>query len=220
MDILVTALALARSLERNLSRVPLRIGRPVAIQASQCQVRAGKREVRPGVVERFQPLPGGQAVAGLANVPGGLAAGACRCRKLSLVRIPVTAHARQVAKMELPVAGAAVFFPVTILTRHGGMRALQGEAGRLMIFQAEGGRLKAVHRVAAVAAVGRGSAGELPGMRILVAVQAGREPRVIVGSGAGWRVALGAGQSLVFAGDRVGGGLVAGLGERRGAPAR
>src|ERR1035441_2495594 len=89
-----------------------------------------------------------------------------------------------------------------------------------MIPNAEGGRVKAVHRVATLAPVGPGSAGELPSMRVLMAVEAGREPRSIVDTGTGRRVALGAGHSLVFAGDRIGGGLMTGLGERRGAPAR
>ena len=41
MNVLVTARALARNLERNLSRASLRGQRPVAIQASQGQVSAG-----------------------------------------------------------------------------------------------------------------------------------------------------------------------------------
>src|ERR1035441_7401921 len=89
-----------------------------------------------------------------------------------------------------------------------------------MIPNAESGRVKAVHRMTALAPVGPGSAGELPSMRILVAVEAGLELRAIVDTGSGRRVALGAGQSLVFAGDRVGGGLMTGLGERGWLPAR
>ena len=41
MNVLVTAHALARSLERNVPRASLRIQRPVAIQASEGQVSAG-----------------------------------------------------------------------------------------------------------------------------------------------------------------------------------
>jgi hypothetical protein len=41
MNVLVTARALARSLERNLPRASLRIEWPVAIQASERQVSAG-----------------------------------------------------------------------------------------------------------------------------------------------------------------------------------
>ena len=41
VNVLVTARALARSLEWNLPRASLRIERPVAIQASQGQVSAG-----------------------------------------------------------------------------------------------------------------------------------------------------------------------------------
>ena|ERR1035438_4424538 len=41
MNVLVTARALARNLERNLSRASLRIERPVAILASEGQVSAG-----------------------------------------------------------------------------------------------------------------------------------------------------------------------------------
>ena len=59
MDVFVTARALARSLEWNLSRASLRIERPVAIQASEGLVCAGKREACLSVIERFQPLPGG-----------------------------------------------------------------------------------------------------------------------------------------------------------------
>ena len=158
-------------------------------------------------------------MARLANIRGGLTSGSHRCRKLSPMRILVAAHARHVAKMELPVVRTAAFL-VAILTRHGGMRALQGKAGSLMIANAESGRVKTVHRVATLAPVGPWGGGELPPMRILMAVEAGLEPRAIVGTGTGWRVALGAGQSLVFAGDRVGGSLVTGLGESRGTPAR
>ena len=54
-----------------------------------------------------------------------------------------------------------------------------------------------------------------------MAVEAGLEPRVVVGigRGRGRRMALGAGQCLVFARERVRGGFVTGLGERRWAPA-
>ena len=41
MNVLVTAHALLRNLERNLSRASLRIQRPVAIQAAEGQVSAG-----------------------------------------------------------------------------------------------------------------------------------------------------------------------------------
>ena len=89
-----------------------------------------------------------------------------------------------------------------------------------MIPNAEGGRVKAVHRVATLAPIGPGSVGELPSMRILMAIEAGLELRAIVDTGSGRRVALGAGQPLVFAGDRVSAGLMTGLGERRWLPAR
>ena len=158
-------------------------------------------------------------MAGFANIRRGLTSGSHRRRKFSLMRILVAAHARHVAKMELPVVRTAAFL-VAILARHGGMRTLQGKTGSLMIPHAEGGRLKAVHGVAGLAPVGPGSAGELASMRILMAVEAGLEPRAIVDTGSGRRVALGAGQPLVFAGDRVGGSLMTGLGERRWAPAR
>src|ERR1035441_790389 len=46
MNVLVTAHALARNLEWDLSRTSLRIQRPVAIQAAKGQVSAGQREVR------------------------------------------------------------------------------------------------------------------------------------------------------------------------------
>ena len=131
-------------------------------------------------------------MAGFASFRGGLTSSGHRCRKLSPMRILVAAHARHVAKMELPVVRTAAFL-VAILARHGGMRALQGKAGSLMIPNAEGGRVKAVHRVAALAPVGPGSAGELPSMRILVAVEAGLELRAIVDTGSGRRVAFGAG---------------------------
>ena len=100
-------------------------------------------------------------MAGFANIRRGLTSGSHRRRKFSLMRILVAAHARHVAKMELPVVGTAALL-VAILARHGGMRALQGKAGSLMIPNAEGGRVKAVHRVATLAPVGPGSAGELP----------------------------------------------------------
>lgn len=158
-------------------------------------------------------------MAGFANVRGCLASGSRRHRKVAVVRILVATRARHLVKMELPVAGAAVFL-VAILARHGGMRTLQGKTGSLMIPNAEGGRLKAVQRVAGLAPVVPGSAGELPPVWILVAVEAGLELRAIVDTGSGRRVALGAGQPLVFAGDRVGGSLMTGLGERRWLPAR
>lgn len=158
-------------------------------------------------------------MAGFTNIRGGLASGSYRRRKLSMVRILVAARARHVAKMELPVVRAAAFL-VAILARHSGVRTLQGKTGSLMIPNAESGRLKAVHRVATLAPVGPGSAGELPSVRILMAVEAGLELRAIVDAGSGRRVALRAGQPLVFAGDRVGGGLMTGLGERRWLPAR
>ena len=158
-------------------------------------------------------------MAGFANIRGGLISGSHRGRKVAVMRILVAAHARQVAKMELPAVGMGAFL-VAILTRHGGMRAIQGKAGILMIPKTEGGRVKAVYRVARLAPVGPRSAGELPGMRIAMAVEAGLEPRMIVGTGSGWRVALRALHFLVFAGERVGGGLMTGLGKRGGAPAR
>ena len=136
-----------------------------------------------------------------------------------MMRILVAARARHGVEMELPVVRTAAFL-VTILARHGGMRTLQGKTGSLMIPNAEGGRLKAVHRVAGLAPVAPGSAGELPPVRILVAIEAGLELRAIVDTGTGRRVALGTGQSLVLAGDRVGGGLMTGLGERGWLPAR
>ena len=191
----------------------------MAIQAAQGQVRAGQREVRLRVIESFQPLPGGQPVAGFANIRDGLASGSHRRRKVAVVRILVTARARHLVKMELPVVGAAVFL-VAILARHGGVGTLQGKTGSLMIPNAEGGRPEAVHRVAGVTPVGPGSGGELPPVRILVAVEAGLELRAIVDTGRGRRVALGAGQPLVVAGDRVAGGLMTGLGERRWFPPR
>ncbi len=57
VNVLVTARALGRSLEWNLSRASRRIERPVAVQASQNEVGAGKREAGLSVIERFQPLP-------------------------------------------------------------------------------------------------------------------------------------------------------------------
>ena len=86
-------------------------------------------------------------MAGFASFRGGLTSSGHRCRKLSLMRILMAAHARHVAKMELPVVRTAAFL-VAILARHGGMRALQSKAGSLMIPNAEGGRVEAVHRVA------------------------------------------------------------------------
>ena len=157
-------------------------------------------------------------MAGLANFRCSLTSGRNRRWKLSLVRIPVTAHARHVAKMELPVVRTAAFL-VAILACDGGMRTLQGKVGSLMIPDGEGGRLEAVHRVATLAPVGPWSAGELPSMRILMAVEAGLEFRAIVDTGNCRRVALGAGQPLVFAGDREGGGLMTGVGKRRWTPA-
>ena len=53
-----------------------------------------------------------------------------------------------------------------------------------------------------------------------MAIEAGLELRAIVDAGSGRRVALGAGQPLVFARDRVGGSLMTGLGERRRLPTR
>ena len=158
-------------------------------------------------------------MAGFANFIGGLTSGGNRRGKLSLVRIPVAAHARQIAKMELPVVRTAAFL-VAVLACHSGMRALQGKAGSLMIPDGEGGRVEAVHRVAARAPVGSWSAGELPSVRILMAVEAGLELRAVVDTGNCRLVALGAGQPLVFAGYRVSGGLVTGLVERRRLPAR
>jgi len=158
-------------------------------------------------------------VAGFASFRGGLTSGNHRRRKIPVMRILVAAHACRVAKMELPVVRTAAFL-VAILARHGGMRALQGKAGSLMIPNAESGRVKAVHRVAALAPVGPWSSGELPSMRILVAVEAGLELRAIVDTGNCRRVALRAGQPLVFAGDRVGGSLVTSRGERRWLPTR
>ena len=158
-------------------------------------------------------------MAGFANFRGGLTSGGNRRRKFSLVRIPVAAHARQIAKMELPVVRTAAFL-VAILARHGGMRTLQGKVGSLMIPNGEGGWVEAVYRVAALAPVGPWSAGELPSMRILMAIEAGLELRAIVDTGNCRRVAFGAGQPQVFAGDRKGGDLVTGLVERRRLPAR
>ena len=109
---------------------------------------------------------------------------------------------------------------MAILASHGGMRAFQGKAGSLMIPNAESGRVKAVHRVAVLAPVRPWSAGKLPSMRILMAVEAGLELRAIVDTGGGRQVALRACQSLVFSGDRVRSGLMTGLGERRWLPAR
>ena len=54
VNVLVTAHALAgSSLERKLARARLGNRWPVAIQTAQCMVRAGKREVRVGVIERL-----------------------------------------------------------------------------------------------------------------------------------------------------------------------
>ena len=158
-------------------------------------------------------------MAGFTNIPGGLTSAGHRRRKLSLMRILMAAHARHVVKMEFPVVRTAAFL-VAVLARHGGVGTLQGKVGSLMIPDGEGGRVKAVHRVAALAPVGPWSTSELPSMRILMAIEAGLELRAIVDTGSGRQVALGAGQPLVLAGDRVGRGLMTGLGERRWLPAR
>ena len=91
-------------------------------------------------------------MAGFANILSGYGLGSRRFRE-TLMRILVAARARQVGKTELPVV-VATALPVAILARYGGVSALQGKAGRLMIPNAERGRAKAVHRMAALAAVG------------------------------------------------------------------
>ena len=62
-------------------------------------------------------------MAGFASFRGGLTSAGHRRRKLSLVRILMAAHARHIAKMELPVVRTAAFL-VAILARHGGVRTL------------------------------------------------------------------------------------------------
>ena len=220
MNVLVTARALARSsLEWDLPRELVRTQWLVAVQATEDLVSASKRVARKGVIEGFQLLPGRRAVAGFADILGGPAAGSHHFRKLSTMRIRVAAYARQLIETELPVVRMTVLL-VAILARHGGVGTLQRKVRRLMIPNAESGRPKAVHRVATLAPVRPRGAGELSCMNVAMAVQAGLEPRVIVGIESRWPVALRAGQSLVFARERVRGGPMTGLGERRRAPTR
>ena len=88
-----------------------------------------------------------------------------------------------------------------------------------MLFQGERGGMEALHFVAVLALVEVRGAAELPGVRVLMAIRAGLERRVIVGIETRRKVALGAGQALVLASERVLGGLMRGFGKRSGLPA-
>ena len=89
-----------------------------------------------------------------------------------------------------------------------------------MLLQREGRRVEALHLVAVFATVEVRSARELLRVRILVAIGTGLKCRVVVGSETRRGMALGTLQTLMPAGKRVLGRLMAGLGEGCGFPPR
>lgn len=141
--------------------------------------------------------------------------------ELSLVRIPVAAFAGHVGEVILPVSSRGrVLLPVAILADHRRVRAFQRKRGILVLLQRECRRVEAFHLVAVFAPLGMRRAGELTAMGILMTILARLERRVIVGIETGCGVAFHASQSLVFPDQRIGRGLMAGLGEGRRLPSR
>ena len=181
-------------------------------------VPAGQRKVCYGVIERLQLLPGNQAVAGLAGALCGARPGNQCCRELSLVWVLMARFACQAGKVVRRDRVNRVASFVAVLTRHGGVRSPESKARRLMILQSKSRRMKSIHRVAVFATVPARRAGELPGVCILVTVEACFERRMIIGIETGPHVALGAGYALVLAGQRVGGALMTAFDKRGRSP--
>ncbi len=146
-------------------------------------------------------------------------------REVALMRILVAAGASQAAKTEGPTGTCGRLRDrsgglVAILACDSDVRTFERKTRRLMFFDAEGRGMKTVHSVAILATVGVRSTGELSAVRIAMAIQTGLKARMVVGVETSRWMALGAGQTLVFAGDGKCGVSMSGFGEGRRAPSR
>ena len=97
---------------------------------------------------------------------------------------------------------------VALVAWHGSVRAGEGESSLLMLGDGEKRAMKILNRVAILAAIVIGSAGELPIMSVLVAIHAAREFDFIDGFLTRGNVALGAFDRGVLAFQRIRGSLV------------
>jgi hypothetical protein len=141
------------------------------------------------------------------------------------MRIPVAAGASQVAKVEGPARTRRRLRDrasglVAILACDSDVGAFERKTRRLMFLDAEGRGMKTIHSVATLATVGTRSTGELSVVRIAMAIQTRLKAWMVAGVETSRRVALGAGQALVFADDGKCGVTMSGFGEGRRAPIR
>ena len=198
MRVFVASFALERRRrEVRLHQFRLHVWRLVAIDTGRCLVRPGQHKVRLAVVKALDILPVLGGVAGLAtrwrsirprllHALGELVVVRVLVTGLAIQIIPVIEHHR----LGLGVRVLRLFMAVR--AGDGNVAAREGEPRILVPLQCERRRLEAVHRVAVFALVLVGRGGELPVVRILVAVRAILELDLVLRVLAFVDVALGA----------------------------
>jgi hypothetical protein len=204
MDVFVASDALPERSVENEPRIPALSFRFVAADTFHGAVQAEQGKRRLAVVETANRCPGVERVAGFTFLGFGL----------EVVRIVMTRHAgpvrKDVAKGMLVPASC-----VTVRAGYGSVRSRQVEPGLAVPGQAKGRRLETVHDMA-VLALALEPGGELTAVDVPVTVGADVRSWVIIRDVAFLVVALHAGRTGMFPGQRIPCGSMRLYVERRG----
>ena len=193
-----TLAILRRACKLNFMRTGERLVAFVACNRAMC---ADQREFRFGMVESTNIDPRARVVAGLASERGAIGALLRHAVfKFAFVGIGMAGGAGAVLKMEWQdlVGSSAEAYLVAFGASNGYVSAGQHETGVLMLGNREGRTMEVLYGMAILAAVLIRRGGKLLVMRVLVAVQTGRELHFVQSVFSGGSVAFVASDGRVF----------------------